>query len=105
MVFKKITVLVGITLSVWWLFGGHRIPTQAATDWYVSTTGNDGNLCTTETQPCETIQAVLIQPEFADGDTIFVTTGTYTGTASPVLTFISNESAKLSGGWNADFSA
>ncbi len=101
----QISILIGFIITGWWQFGGQILQTRAAADWYVSNSGDDGNPCTTETQPCATIQGVLAKPDFADFDTILTATGSYTGTASPIMTFISDERAKISGGWNADFSA
>ncbi len=51
-------------------------PSLTAVTYYVSTTGNDGNACTTTGAACRTIGGA--QNKAADGDTIIVLGGTYT---------------------------
>ncbi|HET9906171.1 MAG TPA: choice-of-anchor Q domain-containing protein, partial [Anaerolineales bacterium] len=72
-----------------------------ATTWYVATTGNDANSCSTTGSPCGTINGAI--GKAANGDTIKVATGTYLGTGAQVV--LINKSITLSGGWNAGFSA
>ena len=72
----------------------------AATTWYVATTGNNSNSCTSAGSPCQTINAAMGKAA-ASGDTIKVAIGTYTGTGAQVV--LINKSITLSGGWNASF--
>jgi hypothetical protein len=69
--------------------------------WYVSTLGSDSNGCTNLATPCATIQAANIKA--ADGDTIYVSIGTYyySGIGTEVLRI--GKSLSLSGGWNETF--
>lgn len=76
MKFKKLTLFsaLAITLTLGlMMFGGQRA--QAATDWYVSTTGSDTNDCQSEATACLTLQAAI---NYASaGDTINVAPGIY----------------------------
>ena len=76
-----------------------EIPAAAGTTWYVSTTGNDANDCLSPSTPCATINGTI--GKSANGDTIKVATGTYTGTGTEVV--LINKSVTISGGWNAAF--
>jgi Zn-dependent metalloprotease len=71
----------------------------APTTYYVATTGNDSNSCTAPASPCATINGAI--GKAADGDTIKVAVGTYTGTGAEVV--LVNKSVTLSGGWDATF--
>jgi len=73
--------------------------TLVGTTWYVATTGNDSNSCAAAGSPCLTINGAI--GKAADGDTIRVATGTYTGTGMEVV--VINKSVTLLGGWNAAF--
>ncbi|MEK7325119.1 MAG: hypothetical protein AAB217_07665, partial [Chloroflexota bacterium] len=72
----------------------------APTTYYVATTGNDLNSCTTTGAPCATINGAIGKAA-ASGDTIKVAVGTYTGTGTEVV--LANKSVTLSGGWDAAF--
>jgi Zn-dependent metalloprotease len=72
-----------------------------AATWYVATTGNNSNTCTSAGSPCLTINVAIGKPAVAAGDIIKVATGTYTGTGTEVV--LINKSVTLSGGWNAAF--
>jgi Zn-dependent metalloprotease len=74
----------------------------ALTTYYVTTTGNDANLCNTTGSPCLTINGALAKAA-TSGDIIKVATGTYTGTGTDAV--LISKSVTLSGGWNASFSA
>ncbi len=74
-------------------------PVRAAGPWYVSTTGNDANDCQGATTPCATINGAI--EKAANGDTINVAIGTYTGTGNEVV--LLDKDATLSGGWNDTF--
>jgi len=69
-------------------------------NYYVNiATGNDGNSCTSPALPCQHIQQAI--DKAGSGVTIFVATGTYTGTGTWVSNV--NKSISILGGWNSDF--
>jgi len=74
---------------------------DAAGIWYVSPTGDDANDCQTSTTPCATIDGAISKA--SAGDTIYVATGTYTGTGDRVVSL--SKSVELSGGWDETFSS
>lgn len=67
--------------------------------WYVMTTGNDSNSCSTASSPCKTINAAIAKA--AAGDTVMIASGIYTGTGTEVV--LINKNIVLSAGWNASF--
>jgi Zn-dependent metalloprotease len=69
--------------------------------WYVATTGNDSNSCSSTGSPCETINGAIGKANA--GDTIYVAIGVYTSTNVYVITIPKN--LVLLGGWNANFTA
>jgi LPXTG-site transpeptidase (sortase) family protein len=71
----------------------------APTIWYVTTIGDDANSCTTIASPCLTINGAI--GKAADGDTINVAIGTYTGTGTEVA--LIDKNITLSGGWDTTF--
>lgn len=71
------------------------------TSWYVSTTGDDANDCQSALTPCASINAVLDKIDFADGDTVFVASGTYTSTVDEVV--LLDRDVVLLGGWDGSF--
>lgn len=80
-------------------------PTAAYSEelWYVTTSGDDDNNCRSPVTPCGTVNGVLDKPEFEAGDTILVASGTYTKTDGPSV--VLDQSAMVSGAWNATFTA
>jgi hypothetical protein len=58
-------------------------PTRAAGPWYVAPCGDDGNSCLSPGAACATINGALGKAD--PGDTIYVATGTYTGTGDEVV--------------------
>ena len=74
-------------------------PVRAAGPWYVTTTGDDNNDCLSPGTPCATINGAIGRA--SAGDTVKITTGTYTGTADDVVLILTD--IVLSGGWNAAF--
>ena len=73
--------------------------TSMAPTFYVSTTGNDDNTCTSPEETCLTINGVL--GKAVAGNTIKVAVGTYTGIGSQVVMITKN--ITLLGGWDIDF--
>ena len=71
----------------------------APTNWYVTTTGNDANSCTTIASPCLTINGAI--GKAVTGDTINVAAGTYTSSGAEVV--LINKNITLSGGWDTTF--
>ena len=71
----------------------------APTNWYVTTTGNDANSCTTIASPCLTINGAI--GKAVTGDTINVAAGTYTSSGAEVV--LINKNITLSGGWDITF--
>jgi len=79
----------------------HRSPLQVdPVTWYVSTLGSDTNDCQSPVSPCQSINAAVTMA--AEGDTIKVAIGAYTGTGTEVV--LINKSLTLSGGWDETFS-
>ena len=78
-------------------------PVRAAGQWYVSTTGDDNNVCLSPATPCATINGALGKADFLAGDTVLVAIGTYTGTGNEVV--LLTRDASLSGGWDDAFTA
>ena len=78
---------------------GEIVP-LVVTTWYVATTGNDLNSCTTTGSPCLTINGAIGKAA-TSGDTINIASGTYSGTGTEVV--LINKSITLFGGWNAGF--
>jgi hypothetical protein len=76
---------------------GQQLPVNGP--WYVATTGNDAQTCTSPATPCATINATLSKA--SSGDTVYVAAGTYTGSGSEVV--LINKTITLSGGWNSQF--
>src|SRR6266498_410158 len=68
--------------------------------WYVATTGNNANSCSTPASACATIEEAIYY-RASTGDTIDVAIGTYTNNVNHVISFDKN--VLLSGGWNSTF--
>ena len=88
--------------------GDHQKPTSnlqaGAPPWYVATTGDDTNNCTTHfIRPCKTINGAI--GKAANGDTIFVTIGTYTNNNIYGRAIYIGKNIFLSGGWNSTFTS
>jgi hypothetical protein len=83
-------LLVGLFL---FLNGTSRVARADPGDLFVTPTGS-GSACT-QAQPCA-LQTALAQA--ADGDTIYIAEGTYTGTGGAVVTIA--KSITLYGGWD-----
>ena len=74
-------------------------PIRAAGPWYVTPGGDDGNDCLSPGAPCATINGAI--GKATSGDTIYVASGTYTGTGDGVV--LLDKDATLSGGWDEAF--
>jgi uncharacterized repeat protein (TIGR01451 family) len=74
-------------------------PGRAAGPWYVAPGGSDSNSCLSPGAACATINGAI--GKASSGDTIYVATGTYTGSGDEVV--LLDKSATLSGGWDAGF--
>jgi len=66
------------------------------TTWYVATTGNNANDCLDPSTPCATINGAI--GKATAGDTIRVSTGTYSGQEHQVT-----KDLTISGGWDSSF--
>src|SRR5215207_6514279 len=73
----------------------HRSPAYAGGTWYVATTGDDLNSCSSAGSPCATINEALGRS--SAGDIIRVAAGVYAG---PVII---EKSVQTLGGWNSSF--
>jgi Zn-dependent metalloprotease len=78
-----------------------NIPALVTITWYVDTTGDDSNSCSSTGSPCATINGAI--GKAAAGDTIKVAIGIYTGSGTEVVQI--NKSITLSGGWDASFTS
>ncbi|MEP0807183.1 MAG: M4 family metallopeptidase, partial [Chloroflexota bacterium] len=78
-------------------------PAFAGTTWYVATTGNDMNSCSSPAAPCATINGAI--GKAASGDTILVAEGIYKKiTQDFYSTVVSiNKNVTIIGGWNSAF--
>ena len=74
-------------------------PIRAAGPWYVTPGGDDGNDCLSPGAPCATINGAI--GKASSGDTIYVATGTYTGSGDQVV--LLDKDTALSGGWDEAF--
>jgi Zn-dependent metalloprotease len=79
----------------------NEVTTLTGATWYVATTGNDSNACSTPALPCANISTAIAKA--IPGDEIKVAEGTYYGNSGNVVTISKN--ITLSGGWNANFTA
>jgi hypothetical protein len=80
---------------------GKILSTLLGGTWYVATTGNDSNSCSSAGSPCQTVNVAI--GKAANEDTIKVAIGTYTGSGTEVV--LINKSVNISGGWNTGFTA
>jgi hypothetical protein len=101
--FNLVFSLSTITLSTLMLFVIDFQQSRAAGPWYVAPSGDDTNNCLSSTTPCATINGAMGKPTFANGDTILVATGVYTGTGDAVVSFTTETTAILKGGWDLTF--
>lgn len=85
------------------LMSGDIIPfvVGSGTHWYVSEVGDDDDECKSPKTACASINGVLWNHDFTDGDTIYVASGAYPGHGSEVV--LLHQDAALSGGWNSNF--
>jgi hypothetical protein len=76
--------------------------------WYVAEDGDDiANDCLSPSSPCATVNGIMSQyakANFIAGDTIRVSTGTYTGTGVDQVILL-NQNVILSGGWDSTFAS
>ncbi len=76
-----------------------EIPAVTGTTWYVSTTGNDANVCSSKSTPCATIQQALTLA--SNGDVIQVAEGVYTSAMADEGIWVKKD-VNIFGGWDAD---
>jgi len=76
-------------------------PALLGATWYVATTGNDADSCTSPASPCLTINGAINKA--LDGDVIKVTMGIYTGSLDPVVNI--TKGLIISGGWDISFTS
>jgi len=99
---RSLLQVFSIALIIAILFSGFVLPSahaQTGTTWYVATTGNDSNSCSSTNSPCATIDGAIAKA--AAGNTIKVAIGTYTGTGTEIVPI--NKNLTLSGGWDVSF--
>src|SRR5215207_7243496 len=72
---------------------GKILSTLLGGTWYVATTGNDSNSCSSAGSPCQTVNVAI--GKAANEDTIKVAIGTYTGSGTEVV--LINKSVNISG--------
>jgi predicted outer membrane repeat protein len=99
--FKLCLAMLAIALSVLAIVALTSRPIRAAGPWYVAPGGDDGNDCLSSGAPCATINGAI--GKASAGDTIYVATGTYTGTGDEVV--LLDKDAMISGGWDETFVA
>ena len=98
---RSVCVLLAAALSIVFVVIVDSTPSRAAGPWYVQLGGNDTANCLTPVTPCATVQAAV--GKASSGDTVYVALGTYTSTASEVVTI--DRSLSVSGGWDNSFSS
>ncbi len=79
---------------------GDQNSSSSAANWYVSSTGDDENDCASPTTPCATINVAI--GKAIEGDTIFVTMGTYPWISGDFAVSI-DKSLTITGGWDEVF--
>ena len=67
--------------------------------WYVSSSGDDDNDCQAPFTSCATINGAI--GKASSEDTIYITSGIYTGSTSTVVTI--NKNITLAGGWDSNY--
>jgi uncharacterized protein DUF1565 len=96
----RITLALMLSVGVFGVSPAQAIesnsPALLGTAWYVASTGNDLNSCSSTGSPCATINGAI--EKAMAGDVIKVATGTYIGRVS------TDKSIQLMGGWNNTFS-
>lgn len=70
--------------------------------WYVTTSGDNANICQAVGTPCASINGVLEKSDFHPGDTILVASGTYTSSRTEVVNI--DITCAVLGGWDDTFS-
>ena len=70
--------------------------------WYVKPSGNNSNSCQNGVEACETVNGVLVKPDYFPGDSILVASGTYTSSDTEVVSIATDST--LLGGWDDTFS-
>jgi hypothetical protein len=97
--FKGWLTVLALALAVLVMIALATQPARAAGPWYVAPGGSDGNTCTSPGAACASINGAIAKA--SAGDTIYVATGTYTGTGDEVV--LLDKNVTLSGGWDAGF--
>ena len=97
--FKLCLTVLAIALAMLVIIALTSRTIRAAGPWYVAPGGDDGNDCLSPGTPCATINGAITKA--SAGDTIYIATGTYTGTGDEVV--LLDKDVTLSGGWDGTF--
>ncbi len=101
---RSLQWLVVVVVACGLLLSPHlatRVHALGAT-WYVATTGNDSNSCSSTSAPCKTINGAIAKA--AAADTVKVAVGTYTSSSGTSVVMI-DRAITVSGGWDTSFSS
>jgi uncharacterized repeat protein (TIGR01451 family) len=98
--FKFPFVLIMAILAGFGALFSASVWARAAGSWYVTSSGDDTQDCSTAATPCATINAAI--GKALAGDTIYIATGIYTSSNGSEVVLL-DKSVDLSGGWNTEF--
>lgn len=102
---RKQFVFLILTIMICLLTGENvQADSNPTLGWYVATFGADENDCRTSQTPCATVRAVLDNPQYQTGSTIYIEGGGYPNPSGNEESLLIDKDVTLSGGWNKDFS-